>query len=204
MSRSCRFRRTLIPPCKLKNQQISKVFFTKHKLTIFGKDRHMNRIILASIALMLIILLACGCDTAPPPERQVIYVQPPQNINPPTIVYQSPPVQQQPTIIVPQQQTPIREMREHRQDTEPREITCPTCGGTGKITCTACQGRGLVPCKPCRGTGYILDDSGKRVTCTWCMGKGERFCEACSGTWSIKGWKPCTRCGGRGVITRGY
>lgn len=80
----------------------------------------MNRIILVSLAIMPTILLACGCDTAPPPERQVIYVQPPQNVNPPTIVYQSPAVQQQPTIIVPQQQTPIREVREHHQDTEPR------------------------------------------------------------------------------------
>jgi len=116
--------------------------------------------------------------------------------------YFSSPSQQQVFVPAPQQPVVVRPPEQSRyQSIGPREVTCPTCGGTGKITCTACRGRGLVPCKPCRGTGYIIDDSGKRVTCTWCMGKGERFCSACSGTWSINGWIKCTRCDGRGVIT---
>jgi len=58
-----------------------------------------------------------------------------------------------------------------------REITCPTCGGTGKKKCQDCDGRG--------GEEKTYGGETKWYPCTYCSGTGRKTCDDCGG-WGKK------------------
>lgn len=118
----------------------------------------------------------------------------PPSTTPPQPVYMPQP--QQPIVVTPPTQ-------HHRMEhMEPREITCPTCGGVGKLLCPVCHGTGGLYCNNCRGTGKITVD-GKTYECPQCFATGKVPCNACgSAQLNRNGWIICNRCNGTGKITR--
>ena len=86
---------------------------------------------------------------------------------------------------------------------QPREHTCPTCGGTGKLICPTCHGRLYlnVPCGSCQGTGRIVFQ-GTNQPCPMCRGTGKTRCSTCMYIDVPQGTIQCQRCTGTGKITR--
>jgi len=136
------------------------------------------------------------------PQPEPAYVQPPQSVYVP---------QPQPVYVPPSPPPPVVQ--------QPREHTCPTCGGTGRILCNACGGRGVERCSTCGASGKVtcrlcngLGKQGNsrcggcngmgRVNCPVCFGGGTKNCSACSSLFGTRnGQIVCQRCNGTGKIT---
>jgi hypothetical protein len=153
------------------------------------------------------------------PQQYNPYSQPQQPVYVPQqpIVVQPPQVTQQQPIVV------TAPPQHHRMESrEPREVTCPTCGGTGRVVCPACHGQLYLntPCGSCSGTGkqtcHLCNGSGTRgghwkcdgcggtgkVNCLGCSGTGKTKCQTCYYIFGPQGYLNCTRCNGTGKITR--
>ena len=139
---------------------------------------------------------------APVVQPQPVYVPAPQPQQPVIIQQPAPP----PVVIQqPQQPSPSRVERPHfQQPPQPREVTCHTCGGTGKILCPTCHGQCyLERCVRCNGTGEMWNpDHTINYGCIYCKGTGRRKCETCLYIDVPQGTIPCRRCNGTGKITQ--
>ena len=136
--------------------------------------------------------------TAPAEEEQPL-IQTPQPTDPglPPVIPQ--PEQQVPG--PPPTLPPKPPKRAPPPPRQPREVTCPTCGGTGFIVCPGCQGRCyLGKCTVCNGTGQRWVN-GTNVGCTNCNSTGRMKCRMCLSADIPQGKIPCKRCNGTGKVT---
>ncbi len=170
-----------------------------------------------SLGPVVILPASASGQTAQSPPQQPLYVPPSEQSQPVYIPQPQPPIVVQPsppTVIQPPQHQRMEPM-------EPRQATCPTCGGRGKLTCAACNGMGGHPCIQCGQTGKMVcpfcEGSGKtgdtplnctqcggrgKVDCIKCLGAGTTPCSVCSSHFTRNGWELCKRCNGTGTITR--
>jgi hypothetical protein len=103
----------------------------------------------------------------------------------------------------PQQPSVIIVQPPQRHEYQPRERTCPTCGGAGKLMCPTCRGSLYLrmPCGSCSGSGRQTFN-GVNQPCPMCRGTGRTRCSTCMYIDVPQGTIQCQNCNGTGKVTR--